>query len=615
MKLFLASMLIASAVSHESLRGRSLQDPSDCIVNGAALLEIPGETLDADFVYDCVNRMGETARLILDDEQKNDLDAQVERGAVTLGEDQIDLTGAIKSGNTITLPNGKVKVIKSTSEGRKLGTLDKVGSKPILVVKVIDTNGKQRPESAAQISSDVFSDAVNLKSQLSDCSYGELTVTNDYSEALGFTLTQLEKISENIVAPGVMSATIDLDITLNDRYAIHNAVTSKVQSLLGFTLPGPFDQVMYVVEQCYVSCGYAAYAYINSWMSVYQGVYYKHVGVQVHELGHNFGLAHSGGLNGATYTDHTCLMGNPLYSDDVGKMCYNPAKNWQLPWYGGAGAGVFKKVYDPFVDSQFSFKLIGIGEYDNNPSNLPVVVKVESRTTANDLFIGYNRAIGPNAQNDEADNEVTIITTGNNGQSYSQSFLRAHLIQGESHTEVNFAGSGRDLIITADSINMVSALGAPGTASVSVVFVVPPTPFPTNPPTPNPTTPPPTPSPTPPPPTPNPTTPFPTNPPTPNPTNPPTLNPTNSPTATCTLAQVDELCREGVDCCSGVCSGGNPAGRVCLSNTPTTSAPTPSATPPSPTPPTACVGGIAGASCIAKEDCCSNFCKGNGTCK
>ena len=37
-------------------------------------------------------------------------------------------------------------------------------------------------------------------------------------------------------------------------------------------------------------------------------------------------MAHSGGLDGQTYTDHTCMMGNPLYSDDVGRMCYNPAK-------------------------------------------------------------------------------------------------------------------------------------------------------------------------------------------------------------------------------------------------------------------------------------------------
>lgn len=32
------------------------------------------------------------------------------------------------------------------------------------------------------------------------------------------------------------------------------------------------------------------------------------VGVTVHELGHNFGMAHSGGLNGETYTDHTGMM-------------------------------------------------------------------------------------------------------------------------------------------------------------------------------------------------------------------------------------------------------------------------------------------------------------------
>ena len=31
-------------------------------------------------------------------------------------------------------------------------------------------------------------------------------------------------------------------------------------------------------------------------------------------------MAHSGGKDGKIYTDHTCVMGNPLFSDDVGKM-------------------------------------------------------------------------------------------------------------------------------------------------------------------------------------------------------------------------------------------------------------------------------------------------------
>ena len=81
------------------------------------------------------------------------------------------------------------------------------------------------------------------------------------------------------------------------------------------------------------------------------------------EVGHNLNLAHSGGLDGRSYTDHTCIMvcyfvlpllllvsfqpllswhfytlrifsthshtqGNPYYEDDEGVMCYNPAKNF-----------------------------------------------------------------------------------------------------------------------------------------------------------------------------------------------------------------------------------------------------------------------------------------------
>ena len=74
--------------------------------------------------------------------------------------------------------------------------------------------------------------------------------------------------------------------------------------------------------------------------------------VVMHELGHNLNLAHSGGMDGRSYTgmciflvssiqlsvehftdyvcfhcemtDHTCLMGNPLWEDDVGSMCFNP---------------------------------------------------------------------------------------------------------------------------------------------------------------------------------------------------------------------------------------------------------------------------------------------------
>ena len=229
------------------------------------------------------------------------------------------------------------------------------GTKPILVVKVIDSSNRQRSESSQVISSDIFGpqpgtntanipDAVNLKSQLQDCSKGG---TNTPQLIIQPGVSQH---ANKYVAPGTIEVTIDIALSDNDRYVIHDAITNAVEEKMDITLPGPYEQVMYVIEKCYVGklsymfsvcisvctksvslnpyiilttytlsplgCGWAAYAYVNSWMSVYQAHYYKLVGVTVHELGHNFGLAHSGkASDGKAYTDHTGMMGNPLYSD------------------------------------------------------------------------------------------------------------------------------------------------------------------------------------------------------------------------------------------------------------------------------------------------------------
>ena len=77
--------------------------------------------------------------------------------------------------------------------------------------------------------------------------------------------------------------------------------------------------------------------------------------------------------------------------------------------------------------------LVGIADY-NHPTtqNLDVLIKLETGTW-NDYFIGFNRAVGVNSDNVEADNELTIVTTGANGEGYTQSWLKAHLVEGESY--------------------------------------------------------------------------------------------------------------------------------------------------------------------------------------
>ncbi|EED94554.1 predicted protein [Thalassiosira pseudonana CCMP1335] len=287
-------------------------------------------------------------------------------------------------------------------------------------------------------------DTATMTSQFNACSFGKLTITNDYSV----------DISKKESAKGVVEVKINVDITTSNKGTIRNAVTQAVQAKLGRSLPGPWDHVM------------AAYALVNSWNSVYQKNYYKFPGVQTHEIGHNLNFAHSGGLNGATYTDHSCLMGNPLYSDDNAKMCYNPAKNFQIAsegaWYDGHTAVWNSGSTTPKLGS---YKLVGIADYDNNPKNNPVVVKLESGTDT-DAFIGYNRAYGVNADNKQGSNQVTIVESGQNGLGYSQSFLKAVLSEGQSYTFNNWQSSGKDLVVTVKAIVNTN----PRTAEVELSF-------------------------------------------------------------------------------------------------------------------------------------------------
>ena len=115
------------------------------------------------------------------------------------------------------------------------------GDKPILAVRVVDTNGKAHSHSPMEMSQNIFgtdgADLVNLNSQLRACSFNQLRINPG------------EIAAEHKLAPGVIQVDIDIDIAGgSDRYAIHNAVTTAVQAQLGHNLPGPYQHVMYMLE-------------------------------------------------------------------------------------------------------------------------------------------------------------------------------------------------------------------------------------------------------------------------------------------------------------------------------------------------------------------------------
>eukprot|EP01082_Thalassiosira_pseudonana_P009539 g8613.t1 g8613 contig3:495248-497968(-) len=472
------------------------------VVSGRGRGNAQQTVTDEEFV--CELEDGSDLPIDATSEQLTELRELLNNGILISGESSVDVEGVPAVGDDaneqeagkqtptrpsrvgrgrVRLPAGRIVVNnnprkrRSHNETRRLSYYE--GKKPVLVVKVIDVDGRAVSDTADTISDKVFGtngDTANMATQFESCSFKKLQITAKHSS----------KIEKQLSAPGVLE--VDIPISLyNTQSDIRDAIRTAVEEKLEFQLPGPFHHVMYVIENCYQGCGWAAYAFVNGWVSVYRGINYKYPAVQLHEIGHNLNLAHSGGLNGETYTDHTCLMGNPLFSDTQGSMCFNAAKNYQIAvaehsWYTDEPEHITSWDSGDKGGTSWSGRLIGVAEYDTNPNKLPIVLKLETGTDR-DYFVGFNRAIGPNKDNKQADDEVTVIEAGN-GFNYAQSFLRATLGQGDTSSHSKWRGTKLDLVVKVTEINTSVT---PGYADITITFgapLVPTTPQPSHAPTP-----------------------------------------------------------------------------------------------------------------------------------
>ena len=79
-------------------------------------------------------------------------------------------------------------------------------------------------------------------------------------------------------------------------------------------------------------------------------------------------------------------------------------------------------------------KIVGVGEYDQNPNNHPIVLKIETGR-GSDWFVGLNRAAGPNSHAVQFQDIVTLYKVkSGNGRRYSHSFLKASLKEAQRET-------------------------------------------------------------------------------------------------------------------------------------------------------------------------------------
>ena len=152
-------------------------------------------------------------------------------------------------------------------------------------------------------------------------------------------------------------------------------------------------------------------------------------------------------------------------------MCYNAAKSWQIGWYNDR-----KVMLSPTTQSNSyttTVTMMGVADYQYSTNiSTPVVLKLETNTDQ-DYFIGFNRAIGINADNKQADDEIIIVQTDSgHGEVASQSWLRATLQVGEQYTISNFGciGCGTHVVVKFDNIiiNNSSSGGGGGAAAAAI---------------------------------------------------------------------------------------------------------------------------------------------------
>jgi hypothetical protein len=376
-----------------------------------------------------------------------------------------------------------------------------IGTRTVLAVKV-QANNKGVSVSKSEISDSIFGtfgDQVNLRSQYNDCSHGKL----DFAPAQNRNGLNIK------IRNGVVTVPVDVSTSQGNSMMV-NQVTAEIRRQFGVSsLSDIADHFMYCLPEGTMTQNKIGYAMTNGWLSVFNDKMCTYVSIQMHEVGHNLNLGHSGdsthsGDNELKYGDKSGLMGFSYTQDETPKMCFNAAKSWYLGWYS---------------DKTMSLspgKLLGMGnEYSGTIGNIvdyptsanTVIIQLQQESLGNHWYVGFNAQKGFNIETKEAKNQVVVIEDTN-----SLSIRRADLNAGDSYTIDNFDGKEGDrLTISVSSINIEE-----GSAKISLYLEKGPTASPTLVPTTMPTASPPS---------------VPTERPSVSPTISPTLVPTTMPTA------------------------------------------------------------------------------------
>jgi len=136
---------------------------------------------------------------------------------------------------------------------------------------------------------------VSLLSQMV-CSFDLFThiciLTYPSLPAMDLTHDFGDDLNKKMTAKGVLDVKINVSLKKVSTVTAWLEAKSVAEKILGCSLPSGcrVDHVAFLLEDCYKgppTCGWAAYAYINSYASVFIRNYAAMPAVFTHELGHN----------------------------------------------------------------------------------------------------------------------------------------------------------------------------------------------------------------------------------------------------------------------------------------------------------------------------------------
>jgi hypothetical protein len=212
----------------------------------------------------------------------------------------------IPAGHTRFLSNNVNTDNQEENERRNMAVV--TGDRTILVVRVI-ADDKSTTASESDLARYVFDDVVNVATQYKACSHDQLNFMKADDRAL---TGNHDGGGETGISNGVTTVRVHMSTNEGDS-AMRNAITSALNQNFGQSSPTHLaDHVMYCLPAG-TMIG-IAYAYVNSWNSVYNNEWCDYMSVQMHEIGHNLNLAHANEIG--AYQDQTGMVSDDSFLTD-----------------------------------------------------------------------------------------------------------------------------------------------------------------------------------------------------------------------------------------------------------------------------------------------------------